>query len=465
MPWAGLRARLTAVVAVTGVVTLVVASVALIAPLDRRLRHDALLSITHGMRTLTPSLQRHFPDADDTRALDQLGRSLKRRTGAEIQIVDRSGRVLAATDADERQRFPETMDAIASGRVERTATIGSDGRLEAHVALPVRTGHGTFAVLGVQSLKQAQAAGTAVRRALLLAGIIGLGVGVPLGLVMATRLARRIGALRRTTMRVAELGPTVEMQPDRARDEIGDLSRAFATMQERLRQQEQARKTFVATASHELRTPLASLRLMLEGLRQDLESGTPDLDSARDQARRADAQSARLASLADDLLQLSRIDAGTSVRTEPVDLREVVRSVLAEFESRAEELHVELALRTQSTVWASGDPGWVAQIVRILVDNGLRFAPAGTALTTEIGARDGHALVAVADAGPGVPRADRERIFERFTRGAETGAHAGFGLGLAVARELAERLGGALSLDSAGAGARFVLELEAAPEP
>jgi signal transduction histidine kinase len=462
---AGLRTRLTAVVAVTGVVTLVVAAVALIAPLDRRLRHDALLSITHDMRTLTPSLRRSFPDRDDTRALEQLGRSLKRRTGAEIQIVDRSGTVLAATDADERQPYAETLAAIASGRVKRTATIGADGRLEAHVALPVRTDHGTFAVLGVQSLKQAQAAGTAVRRALLLAGIIGLGVGLPLGLVMATRLVRRIGALRRTTMRVAELGPTVDMEPDRTRDEIGDLSRAFATMQERLRQQEQARKTFVATASHELRTPLASLRLMLEELRHDLESGTPDLEGARDEARRADRQSARLASLAEDLLRLSRIDAGTSIRTEPVDLGEVVRSVLAEFETRAQEQDVALALESQPAVWASGDPGSVAQIVRILVDNGLRFSPPARELSIAISAQNGRALVAVSDAGPGVPDTDRERIFERFTRGAETGDHAGFGLGLAVGRELAERLGGTLSLDSATTGARFVLELEAAPEP
>jgi len=91
---------------------------------------------------------------------------------------------------------------------------------------------------------------------------------------------------------------------------VGDLTRAIGTMQQRLREQESARRTFVATASHELRTPLASMLLTLEEVEEDLAGDDPDLVDAREQVARAGAQTRRLTGLAADLLDLSRIDAG-----------------------------------------------------------------------------------------------------------------------------------------------------------
>jgi signal transduction histidine kinase len=112
--------------------------------------------------------------------------------------------------------------------------------------------------------------------------------------------------------------------------------------------------------------------------------------------------------------------------------------------------------------WAKGDPGAVARIVRILLDNALRFAPGGEAIRVEAAYHGERATVDVADRGPGVPPEEREVIFQRFRRGSSTGGEEGFGLGLAIGRELAERLGGRLDLADEGAGdtgARFVLSL------
>jgi signal transduction histidine kinase len=110
-----------------------------------------------------------------------------------------------------------------------------------------------------------------------------------------------------------------------------------------------------------------------------------------------------------------------------------------------------------------GDPSAVARIVRILVDNALRFAPDEDPPEVSLTRSGDHWLLAVSDRGPGVPDDERELIFERFKRGSATGGEAGFGLGLAIGRELAARMSGSLALEPIDVGARFVLRLEAAP--
>src|SRR5204862_2022233 len=207
-----------------------------------------------------------------------------------------------------------------------------------------------------------------VRRAFTVAALAGLAGALLVGGFLAGRLVQRIRRLRDTTLRVSELGPEAELSPDRGRDEIGDLSRAFATMQQRLREQEQARRAFVATASHELRTPLTSLQVMLDMLGEDLRTQPVNIESAQTQAANAEAQVQRLSSLAADLLDLSRIDAGIPLRAELVEVGAIVRSVAMELQARG---GAGIELSGDEVVWAVGDPGSVAQIVRILLDNAL----------------------------------------------------------------------------------------------
>jgi signal transduction histidine kinase len=213
--------------------------------------------------------------------------------------------------------------------------------------------------------------------------------------------------------------------------------------------------TLLATASHELRTPLTSLHLRLDLLAEALEEEPPDLTQAREHAQRATAQSRRLIRLTNDLLHLATAGSRPS---RPVDLREIAREVIGEFEGvRAPP--VELELRAEGAVYASGDPGAVAQILRILLDNALRFAPAGTVVSVSAVRRGRHCELTVSDSGRGIAEGDRERIFRRFERGAHGGHDGRFGLGLAIGRELARRLGGELRLSSAAAPTAFTLEL------
>jgi len=303
-----------------------------------------------------------------------------------------------------------------------------------------------------------------VRNALIAAAGLGMLVAIMLGVALSRTLLRRLARLRAAALRITAEGPDAPAPKDEVRDEVGDLARTLARMQEALRRQEVARRSFVSTASHELRTPLTMLQGTMELLEEDLRDGRVDIDDAQLQVTNARRELRRLSTLAGELLDLSRLDAAVQLRSEPVELGELVRAVAAEFELRARELDVELqVLPPAEACWGRGDPDAVARVVRILVDNALRYGPPGQAIRLTTTCSRAGAGVSITDQGPGIPPEEREHVFERFHRGRAAGPESGFGLGLAIGRELAERMGGELRLaDREPPGACFVLTLPAA---
>jgi signal transduction histidine kinase len=447
----GLRARFATALVAVSALTVVVTALLVLFPLDRKLEQDALTSLGETAATARPGfsgLSREEMVAGSPRLTSKL-RNLRRQTGAEAFVFDGSAQLLAGTDIDAGEHFPEVARALEVNRMVKR--FGNDeGRKQAHAAAPFTAGGVRGVVVLRRSLEALGGVQGVVRRSLVAAAFVALAVALVAGIALATRLVRRLTALRSRALEMAERGPD-ETPPvdDGHRDEVGDLARAFATMQRRLAAQEQSRRTFVSTASHELRTPLTSLGLMLHGANEELTGSDPDLPEARDQLRRALGQTERLAKLAEELLDLSRLDAGIELRSEPVELVELARSVLAEFE--AGESRAELS--ADGPTWVRADPGAVARIARILLNNALRHGGPDGRVVLRI-ERAGSALE-VADDGPGVPPGDAELLFERFRRGPEAGADGGFGLGLAIGRELAQQMGGELTLEPSGRGARF----------
>jgi signal transduction histidine kinase len=456
----GLRPKVFAALLLSSAVTLAVAALALLSPLEQRLRSEGEAGVFAAISASRPELEEIGTNPrsgrPDRRELALTVAILRRRSGAEVTVLDRNlATVYAPAEQDldvPGDFYGQARRALASGR--RVYTLGGD---ELIVAQPVPIGRGaTYAVVLVRRMQYVISTVRVVRNAFLVAAAVGFAVALLLGLALTTTLLRRLERLRDAAGGLEQGLDEPAVPADERRDEIGDLARAFAGMQERLRRQERARQAFVATASHELRTPLASLDGTLELLQDDLREERPDLADARERAARAREHSRRLSSLATDLLDLSRLDAEVALRAEPVELGEVCRAVAAEFERRAQELGVKIGVQTgPSPCWAQGDPGALARIVRILLDNACGVAPSGSEVRVRTGSRDGEALLSVADSGPGVPAAERERIFERFQRGSSAGGRSGFGLGLAIGRELAARMGGSLSLleDGARSGA------------
>jgi signal transduction histidine kinase len=500
----GLRGRIVGAVLVTTVATLAVAAIALLGPLEHSLRDAALNTLKSDVNQSSTSVFRGVdpglvlqdnPAAQSAHSsLYAEGVSARRtllhdqsalgtRAGAAAVVLlglpEPSGshaRIVVVWPADSEIAHDDDYgDAPKAFRTGNPVyTIGSvDGTEYARAAIPFTTPSEPGEprarwILEVRKpLDEVNAAVHAVRTAFLYAALAGLGLTLILAIPLSGRLVRRLRRLRQAALELAQGGPSVAVPEDRARDEVGDLARTFALMQRRLQQQEVARRAFVATASHELRTPLTSLDGMLELLDEDLGSGDVDVDDARVLLTRARAQSRRLGRLAADLLDLSRIDAQVQLRSEPVELGELSRAVLAEFELGTAERGIQTALEdSPGSVWALGDPGSVAQILRILLDNAVRISPPGGEIRVELLGGVGAAALSVRDQGPGVPNDEGELIFERFQRGRTASGQAGFGLGLAIGRELAERMGGELVLEETDLpGATFTLKLPIASAP
>jgi signal transduction histidine kinase len=448
---------------VTSAITLIVAAVALLNPLERRLGRQEVSSLL-ATGTASRSSFEDLPDRAVTphgSELLRLARGLERRSGARVAVLDAGGHVLV----DTRPGLPLVQvraavpDADAAGRLVAVR----NGPEEARVTVPLEIDRRTYVLALSKPLDNVSAAATDVKRAFTTAALAGLGTALLVGLGFAAYIARRLRRLRDAALDVAERGPEAPLPDVGGRDEVGDLAASFRRMQERLRELETARTDFLATASHELRTPVASLQGMLELASQDLAASPPDIGDAQAQVERAEAQSRRLGALAADLLDLTRLDTGIDLRDEPVEIGEICRAVVAEFELRAEAAGRRLELDMPAEpVWACADPSAVARIARILIDNALRHSPPGRPVSVQAGGEQGDAQLVVSDSGPGVPEEERELIFERFERGRGTDAGAGFGLGLAIGRGLARCMGGDLVLEPSERGARFALRLRAA---
>jgi len=273
------------------------------------------------------------------------------------------------------------------------------------------------------------------------------------GLVIARALSQRIKRLQRAAGRVAKGDFSARFPVDRA-DELGQLALALDDMQRQLAQLDSARKRFIATASHELRTPIFSLGGFVELL---LDEDLSDEEREQFLAQMRD-QVARLQTLATELLDLSRLEAGSlELRPEPTDLGVLAEAVTAEFIPALTRhgSHLELRL-PRGGVEAVCDPERVAQILRILIDNALTHTPEGTNVVVSASRADGAATLAVRDFGPGIKRASLERIFEPFYTSDDA---QGSGLGLAIAHELAERMAGRLAVDTQPGRTTFSFEL------
>ena len=287
------------------------------------------------------------------------------------------------------------------------------------------------------------------------------------GLAVARRAMRPISSLTAAARSIAHTrDPGVALPRSGADDEVADLSR---TLEEMLRALDSARsetedslarqREFVADASHELRTPLTSILANLELLEADL--GGEDREIAGSALR----SSRRMRRLVGDLLLLARADAGQRGARVATDLGALVRDAAAE--ASAASPGEAPAVDVPEGVVVEGVPDDLHRMARNLVENALAHTPPGTRVSVTLRREGETALLEVADDGPGIAPELRERIFERFVRGAgdraaETG---GTGLGLAIVRAVAAAHGGQVELASVERGTRFVVRIPVVSGP
>ena len=209
-------------------------------------------------------------------------------------------------------------------------------------------------------------------------------------------------------------------------------------------------RTFIADASHELKTPLTLMRIDAEMLAQD-----PTQTDARELAEELVAETDHMSAVVSDLLLLARLDAGKiAIADKPFDLNVVMAETASRFEKRAQAEGVSLEAQIEGRLETHGDPGRTAQILAALVDNALRFTPAGGRITITGRLANRRVEAIVRDGGPGIAPEHMPYIFDRFYRAeaARTREGGGTGLGLAIARDLARAQGGELVAENAEDG-------------
>ncbi|MGW2183076.1 HAMP domain-containing sensor histidine kinase [Streptomyces sp. NPDC001732] len=373
-----------------------------------------------------------------------------------VQVVDTGGRV-SSSSANLRGRprvfdFPVGRSAVPRARTVHDIPAGDSGTWRA-VGVPAGTPRNPMTVyvaVPTEGVDHSLAQLT-----------VGLATGVPVVVASLTgivwlltgRALRPVDAMRAQTAEItaSDLSRRVYVPP--ADDALGRLARTFNDLLARLDTATRRQRRFIADAAHELRTPLSTLHTRLEVVVRH--PGSADWGALAPGLLR---ETERLSRLVDDLLQLARLDARPRLRFRPVDLDEIVFTEVRQARRRTRlviDQHAVGAARVE------GDEDALARVVRNLLDNALHHS--ATRVDVSLHVLDGTARLVVADDGPGIPEADRERVFGRFTRLDDARARdtGGSGLGLAIVRDVVTAHHGSTRIEDNHPGARLVVLLPA----
>lgn len=357
-----------------------------------------------------------------------------------VQVVDQQGRVLAASAGADRLvpalRADELTAALDGPTTVPGSRFGVLGPVRV-VALPAGSTAEPSTVLVAAPAGDIDDTVSVVRGSLVVGFLVLLAVLVAIAWRLVGATLRPVEALRIGAEQITGSGSTDTLPLPRSSDEIRRLAETLNDMLGRLEASRRRQRAFVADAAHELRSPLASLRTQL-----DVAVATGDQPDTADLLAEVD----RLTRLAGDLLILARVDDAQPPPSEPLDLALLATQIAERYAGQ----RVPVTVRVAATLQVQANRSAVDRVVTNVLDNAVRHAATAVTLTVGPGA-GGGAQVVIADDGPGVPAADRAKVFERFTRldDARDRDSGGSGLGLAIAAELTRQQGGTITLADA----------------
>ncbi len=389
-----------------------------------------------------------------------------------VAIADRKGMILPGFSAS-----PSTLDGAhvdslpaesdTSQRCRITVAGGSDLLC---VAIPLsETLLASFAQEEAYALVVAEPVasldevfGALVPR-LIFSGLIGIIAAMVFGFILSQSVAAPLRNISRAARNVAR-GNYRQRVPATGPTEVRDLAATFNRMTEQVQRSQQTLRDFLANISHELKTPLTSIHGFSEAV---LDGTIDDPDGIRRSARIISDESTRVLRLVEELLDLSRIESGqVSMRLEEFSVGELLQQVGDVFALRSEESGVELEVDGASPVRVHGDFDRLEQVLNNLMDNAFRHTAAGGKVrVTATATPSGFVQVSITDTGKGIPLDELPFLFDRFYR-AQGSAGKGYGLGLAIAREIVRAHGGDIwAASKQGEGTSFHFTLPVARTP
>lgn len=393
-------------------------------------------------------------------------------------ILSRTDSVLVSSSNLSLTPLPVTLSpariqqALADDSQGSTYLLARDaqGNRQLVVLMPLVSEHHTIAILQLNTPTTTADEFLTTFRFILLFGVIGaLSIAIALTFPLVGAALYPLVDMERTSRRIAEGALSMRLQTPMTNDEIGHLARSFNQMVAQLETAFKRQRQFVADVSHELRTPLAALSGSLEMLLIGADRG--DSEATRRLARGMYAEVQRMHRLVEDLLALTRLDEGKMVLAEDtIDIQMVIEKVYDQAQQLAhgQEIRTEIA---PDMPLVRADADRLQQVLLNIVDNALKFTPADGCV--ELSAyREGRAtvIIEVQDNGEGIPADALPRIFDRFYRADPARSRlpqslSGNGLGLAIAKELIEAQGGAISIRSVpGQGTTVTIHLRTIPD-
>jgi len=457
-----LRARLTAASTIVIAVGMAAAATLLVWRVD-----------SVGAANLDATLTRQVRDVAADVAKGDANPRVARSAGEStvLQVVDGAGNVISSSgDIDGEPRLFFILPATGGPTLDTVTPSALDGPYRV-AALAVSTPTGPVTVY-VGSPTTPLADSTDELGAALIIGEPSLLELITLvGWLLVGRALRPVDVIRRQAAAIPGTDLQQRLDVAASDDELGRLAQTFNDLLERIATAADRQRRFVADAAHELRTPLATLRARLEIDLRHPPEGEGDAKIG-DTRRLSLQQVTRLAALVDDLLQLARLDADPHLHRRPIDLDDLAWETVREAREGGAP---HLDTTGISPVRVLGDPVALHRMIRNLIRNAVRHAdqtvtvrlvrgaPAGS--DRRPGNPGGMATLIIADDGPGIPVADRERVFERFVRLDEGRARdaGGTGLGLAIVADIVTAHGGRVRIEDNHPGAKISVELPALP--
>ena len=411
--------------------------------------------------------------AGDARSVQRILTVFDSDTTARAVVVDRDGRLVAATEPELRSALgraltqPDLNRALAGEEVRGVLPRSELDREVLYVALPIVATDGSERTVGAVRLSyQLRDVEETFRQLNIGIALGALGTAAVAGLLaagIAGALTTPLRALARAT-RALSAGDFDQRIALEARGEVGQVVAAFNDAAARLREFEVARREFAADVSHELHALAGAMQAAAEALQR----GADREPALRDRlVTGLVGHTRRLGRLADDLLELARLEGGRlALDFRPVSLDVVARQAADEWAAEARQRGIALDMQGTDHAFVSGDHERLVQACGNLVENALKYTSAGGRVWVRAWCIDGVGHVEVRDNGRGIPPEELPFIFHRFYRveGRSSGGTTGMGLGLAIVDRIVRAHGGTIDVESElGVGSTFNIRLPALP--
>ena len=362
------------------------------------------------------------------------------------QILDRNGALVASAGMDQGTGILDrsALAAAARGPIVLEHHLAGARVPSLILAQPASDGKPYVVVVGT-SLATVDSAVGQVRAVIIIGGVVTVLLAGVATWLLAGAALWPVERMRRQAAEMTGVDEASSLEVPDTRDEIAALARTLNDLLARIHVTLRHQRNFVGAAGHELRTPLAILKTELELAGNPGRSRQELVDAVAGAAEETD----RLVHLAEDLLLLAQSDdASDFVRLDEVDLVPLLETIVANQRSRCAAMGVTIALTRPESLPAMADPSRLRQAVDNVLDNAIRFAPAGTSVTVDL-REEGGAVVDVADEGPGIDADFVPRAFDRFARpdGARRRDGSGAGLGLSIVQSIVLAHGGTVVIE------------------